>query len=130
MSFKKMAEIVEEADKKHLPMWKVVQLEDCKEQIMSEDESHIKMKEILSAMREADRNYNKDLTSKSGMAGGDGERIRIFNESGSSLVGGFISTVSGKQFLFNGIFVAGIPVNTVGAHCIKRVCNGNNPRFF
>jgi L-serine dehydratase len=47
-------------------------------------------------MRDADRNYKSDLVSKSGMAGGDGEKVREFNAMGSYLVGDFISSVIEK----------------------------------
>ncbi|WP_026492447.1 L-serine ammonia-lyase, iron-sulfur-dependent, subunit alpha [Butyrivibrio sp. XPD2002] len=96
MAFKKLAEIIEIANEKNTPMWKVVQEEDCREESISAEESYKKMQDILSAMRDADKNYNAKLTSKSGMAGGDGEKVREFNASGSALVGDFISTVIEK----------------------------------
>lgn len=96
MAFKKLAEIVEISESKGIPFWKVVQEEDCTEESISAEESFEKMKEILGAMRDADRNYKSELTSKSGMAGGDGQKVREFNEKGSALVGDFISSVIEK----------------------------------
>ncbi len=96
MAFKKLAEIAEISEKKGLPMWKVVQEDDCTEQSITCEESYTKMKEILSAMRDADKKYNPELVSKSGMAGGDGMKVEQFNVAGSALVGDFISSVIEK----------------------------------
>ncbi len=96
MAFKKLSEIIDIAEKENKPIWKVVQEEDCTEESISAEESYAKMREILIAMRDADRNYKSDLVSKSGMAGGDGEKVREFNAMGSYLVGDFISSVIEK----------------------------------
>ena len=96
MAFKKMSEIIDISEKNNQPIWKVVRDEDCTEESISAEESYAKMREILIAMREADKNYKSDLVSKSGMAGGDGEKVRVFNEIGAALVGDFISSVIEK----------------------------------
>ena len=96
MAFKKMSEIIDISEKNNQPIWKVVRDEDCTEESISAEESYAKMREILIAMREADKNYKSDLVSKSGMAGGDGEKVRVFNEMGAALVGDFISSVIEK----------------------------------
>ena len=96
MAFKKLVEIIEIANEKNIPMWKVIQEDDCREESISPEESYKKMQDILSAMRDADKKYNAELTSKSGMAGGDGEKVRKYNDTGSALVGDFISSVIEK----------------------------------
>ncbi len=96
MAFRKLAEIAEMSAKKKLPMWQVVQDADCVEQGISREESLEKMKNILDAMREADKNYKSSRCSRSGMAGGDGEKVRAYNEQGSALVGDFISSMIEK----------------------------------
>lgn len=96
MAFKKLAEIVDIAESEKKPLWMVVQENDCTEQSISVEESFGKMKDILSAMRDADRNYKSELKSKSGMAGGDGAKVQEYNASGSALVGDFISSVIEK----------------------------------
>ncbi len=44
-----------------------------------------KMRFMYKAMQQADKDYEADLKSQSGMVGGDGEKMRQFNASGKNL---------------------------------------------
>ena len=96
MAFKRLSEIVEISERNSIPIWKVVQREDCREESISEDESFKKMEYILEAMREADKNYRSEMISRSGMAGGDGEKVKQYNAKEMSVAGDFISLVIEK----------------------------------
>ena len=51
---------------------------------------------MYTAMRQADQNYDKNLRSSSGMSGGDGEKMRAFNESGKNLCSDFTALAMEK----------------------------------
>lgn len=88
-----LQEIVEESAASGRPFWKVVQLDDCREEALSENESFEKMRQIWTAMRDSDREYNPKLKSASGLVGTDADKIRIRRESGGLLCGEFTSHV-------------------------------------
>lgn len=91
MAFMKLEDICNAAKEQGKPLWKVIQLDDCVEQNISEDQSYEQMRTIFRAMKEADENYDGSLRSKSQMAGGDGEKLSEYNSRNSGLVGDFIA---------------------------------------
>lgn len=96
MGFTSLREIVETADKEEKPFWEVVLEEDCRERTVDAKESFAKMKEMLEAMREADRTYNPQLRSVSEMAGGDGAKLECYRHKEHPLVGDFLMEVMEK----------------------------------
>lgn len=96
MSFRSIEEILERCEKQDKPFWRVILEDDMEERLVSDEESFEKMKHLYMAMKEANAAYDKDLTSTSGMIGGDGERMsRALNE-GKVLGGSFIGEVMSK----------------------------------
>lgn len=81
-SIKDLLELGEELDKE---VWEVVLLADVDESGISENQVFEKMRFMYQAMREADESYEAGLKSQSGMVGGDGEKMRLFNASGKNL---------------------------------------------
>ena len=51
---------------------------------------------MYQAMKSADEQYDQQLRSPSKMAGGDGYKMRIYNESGRNICGDFIGVVMEK----------------------------------
>ena len=55
-------------------VWEVVQQADMEESGATEKQVFEKMRFMYKAMQQADKDYEADLKSQSGMVGGDGER--------------------------------------------------------
>ena len=72
MSFSKMSEIIEVSQTKNLPLWKVILEDDVLERKVTEKESFSRMEKMLDAMLEADKKYDPNLRSQSGLSGVDG----------------------------------------------------------
>lgn len=94
--YKSLAEICKLEKENHLPFWKIVQLDDCRERGISEEESFEQMRKMYLAMKEADENYDKKLHSASGLVGGEGEKMRQAREEGKLLCGSFLGKVMEK----------------------------------
>lgn len=94
--FRSLEEICITSQKDDIPFWKAVQLADCKEQGITEDESFEQIRKMYIAMKEADINYDGNLKSASGLVGGDGEKIHIAREAGLLLCGDFIGKIIEK----------------------------------
>ena len=94
--FRSLEEICITSQKDDIPFWKAVQLADCKEQGITEDESFEQIRKMYIAMKEADINYDGSLKSASGLVGGDGEKIHIAREAGLLLCGDFIGKIIEK----------------------------------
>lgn len=96
MSYHSIEELIETASRHTLPLWKVVLLTDAEEQGIAETDSFEQMRQMYLAMRQADADYEKDLISASGLAGGDGEKLHQYNKSGQNLAGSYLSLVMEK----------------------------------
>ena len=96
MSFRKLSEIVEMADTQNKAFWEPVIEEDMKERNVSFAESFETMRQMLHAMKEADRGYDPLLRSASKISGGDGAKMEEFRKNGTSLAGNFILLVMEK----------------------------------
>lgn len=96
MSFRSFEEIIEKCSKQGKPFWRVILEDDMEERLVSEEESFEKMTGLYMAMKEADAAYDKDLSSTSGLIGGDGERMSRATEEGKVLGGAFIGEVMSK----------------------------------
>ena len=96
MSFSKMSEIMETSQSKNLPLWKVIMDDDVQERKVTEAESFSRMEKMLDAMIEADKKYNPDLRSQSGLSGGDGAKLETFRKNENRLIGTFLAMVMEK----------------------------------
>ncbi len=77
-------------------MWQVVLTGQAHDKLMSERDVFAQMKQMYEAMKNADALYEKQLKSPSRMAGGDGDKMHIYNEAGKNICGGFIGLVMEK----------------------------------
>ena len=93
MSFARLKEITDISNEEKIPFWEVVLRDDMKERNVSREASFQTMDGMLTAMEEADRSYNPELKSASGLAGGDGAKLEAAHHENSELVGDFIAEV-------------------------------------
>lgn len=96
MSFCTLKEILEYSEKRQVPFWEAVLLDDMKERGVERAASFKKMRGMYRAMEAADADYEAELRSASGMAGGDGAKLEDFRKTGESLVGDFLTSVMEK----------------------------------
>jgi len=96
MSFKSLSEIVEKAKTEKKEFWQIIIKDDMKEQGTSFEESFAKMKDMYSAMKNADKNYEPALRSASGLSGGDGAKLEEFKKQKNRLLGDFMTEVMEK----------------------------------
>lgn len=96
MGLERLRDIKKIAEEKKCEFWQVVLEDDMQERGVSYEESFEMMRQMLIAMRAADSGYDASLRSPSGMAGGDGEKIRRFRDKGNNLLGDFLLNVMEK----------------------------------
>ena len=96
MSFTTLKDILEASNAKQVPFWEAVLLDDMKERAVERELSFETMRGMYQAMRMADQDYDSDLRSASGMAGGDGAKLEAFRTKGNRLVGDFLTSVMEK----------------------------------
>ncbi|MBR1855099.1 MAG: L-serine ammonia-lyase, iron-sulfur-dependent, subunit alpha [Lachnospiraceae bacterium] len=96
MSYKVLAEIIEEAERENKPFWEMILDEDCRESGLSREDSLQRMSSMYMAMKEADSNYDASARSASGMAGGDGKLLEDFRRQKNRLIGDFLTKVMEK----------------------------------
>lgn len=95
--FESINEICVQEKEKGIPFWKLVQLDDCNERNVSEEESFAQMLTMYSAMKASDRDYEPELKSNSGLVGGEAQKLRDYIQAGDSLVGDFVGAVMEKS---------------------------------
>ena len=91
-----MSEIIEASQTKNLPLWKVILEDDVQERKVTEKESFSRMEKMLDAMLEADKKYDPNLRSQSGLSGGDGARLETFRKKENRLIETFLAMVMEK----------------------------------
>lgn len=91
-----MSEIIEVSQTKNLPLWKVILEDDVQERKVTEKESFSRMEKMLDAMLEADKKYDPNLRSQSGLSGRDGARLEAFRKKENRLIGTFLAMVMEK----------------------------------
>ena len=96
MAFSKIFEILKIAQEQKLPFWEVILDDDRLERNASCEDSLSRMEKLLDAMILADKNYNPELRSQSGMSGGDGAKLEAFRKQDNRLIGTFLATVMEK----------------------------------
>ena len=93
MVFYSVKQLLQVAEQRALPLWKLILDASAEESGISPEQSWGMMSQRLQAMRQADSSYDPAQRSKSGLSGGDGEKMRLQVESGRSICGDFIGAV-------------------------------------
>lgn len=89
-------DILDICEREKIEFWQVVQQADVQERGVSSKESFETMRHMYDAMKRADAEYRSDLRSASGLVGGDGEKLHIYNASGCNICGDFVAEVMEK----------------------------------
>ena len=93
MALDSMQEIFDKAAARHIPFWRVVLETDLEERQVDETASWQKMAATWQAMLDAVESYEGGRRSISGLAGGDGERMRAYAAGGETLCGDYLRDV-------------------------------------
>ena len=93
MVFYSVKQLLQEAESRSLPFWQLILDASAEESGISPEQSWDMMSQRLQAMRLADSSYDPAQRSKSGLSGGDGEKMRLQYESGRSICGDFVGSV-------------------------------------
>ena len=94
--YKSLQELCEIATEQNKKIYEIVLEEDCHERGISVEEGFAQVTRVYQAMKEADLEYDGSITSTSKLAGGDGEKLRQYRESGKSLCGDYVIGVMEK----------------------------------
>ena len=93
MALDSMQEIFEKAAAGNIPFWRVVLETDMEQRQVTEEQSLEKMSVTWQAMLESVTEYRGTERSRSGLVGGDGEKMRRYAESGGGLCGAYLREV-------------------------------------
>lgn len=93
MALDSMQEIFDAAAAEHKEFWEIVLETDMDQREVTRKQSFEKMRTAWRAMLEADDTYRGDRRSASGLAGGDGKRMRCYAAEQRSLSGGYLAEV-------------------------------------
>ena len=96
MAFNTIEEMIRQAEAQNLPIWQYILRAEAADQDTPEEEIFENMRRMYQAMRQADAAYDNDLRSASGLSGGDGERLKRYNQNGKNLAGPYLSLVMEK----------------------------------
>lgn len=88
-----LEDILFASKEKQLPMWKVIQLDDCFDQGIQEEQSFQKMATLYQAMKDTDQNYDPLQKSNSGLTGGEAEKIHQARMNHTMLVDDFVGEI-------------------------------------
>ena len=91
--YSSISEILEQSDNNKKAFWEVVMEADMESRNVSREESRQKMEQLLDVMRDADRSYEGELKSASGLSGGDGRLLEAYDRAGKNLCGEFLGKV-------------------------------------
>lgn len=94
--YQSFQEITDLEKKTGKTFWEIVRDADCLELEISPEEAFRRMTGLYEAMRLADSSYDPVLTSASGLAGGDGEKLARARREGRLLCGDFLGSVMEK----------------------------------
>lgn len=93
MGFQSMAEMEKAAAEAGIPLWKAVMEDDKRERHVSEEETMMKMRGRYHAMKRSDADYEENLSSWSGLSGGDGAKMQRFVSQGNAVSGELMGEV-------------------------------------
>ena len=77
MAYQSVEEIQKRCEKEGIPFWKAVQLEDCEENGITEEESWQQMTLMWTRMKESVDAYDSCERSRSGLVGKEGDRKSV-----------------------------------------------------
>ncbi|MCR5103906.1 MAG: L-serine ammonia-lyase, iron-sulfur-dependent, subunit alpha [Eubacterium sp.] len=97
--FESLEEIIKQEQSGKTAFWRLIQLDDCKERGVTEEESFEKMKGMYFAMRDSVRAYDPDNRSHSGLIGGEAAKLRKYINDKKLLSGDFIGEVMEKALM-------------------------------
>lgn len=90
MSFKSLEEIIKKAEDDNKKFWEIIMEDDMQERMVSREETFENMRCMYRTMKKADSCYDAKLSSASGMAGGDGEKFKLYKPKSERLIGKFL----------------------------------------
>lgn len=93
MSYHSVEEIKERCRRDQIDFWKAVQIEDCNERGVSEEESWQEMSRMWRIMCENVEAYEADRVSRSGLVGKEGGLMEAYQKKGDTLCGDFMARV-------------------------------------
>ena len=93
MSLDSMKEIFDRMEQEGKPFWEIVLETDMEERQVTRSQSMAKMLLTWQAMADAADNYTGRRRSVSGLAGGDGLKMRQYSIRGRAMSGGYVSEV-------------------------------------
>ena len=93
MSFRSLEEIVVKAREEQKPFWKIMLEDDMAERMVTQEESFEKMRKMYHMMQEADKHYDANGKSASGLVGQDGAKMEQLVANKQALSGDFIGQV-------------------------------------
>lgn len=93
MSYQAVEEIENRCKREGIPFWKAVQMEDCEERDVSQENSFKEMTRMWTAMKESVEGYDPELTSRSGLVGREGGLMEEYRNSSNPLCGDFMTKV-------------------------------------
>lgn len=96
MGFHRLEEIAAKAKQEQKPFWEIIIEDDLSERMVTREESFAQMRHMYEMMKKADREYEAELTSASGLVGKDGARMQQYLETGNSMSGSFVGQVMAK----------------------------------
>lgn len=91
--YSSLEEICRLTEEKRTAFWKIVLVDDAKEQGTDPEASFANMAAVWQAMKESDVHYNPELRSRSGLAGGDAWKFRKRREEGKTICDEFSASV-------------------------------------
>ncbi|MCI5901208.1 MAG: L-serine ammonia-lyase, iron-sulfur-dependent, subunit alpha [Blautia sp.] len=96
MAYQAIADMIAEAEEKAMPLWRLLLEDDLEDSRLTEEESLNKMRCIYHTMKEAYRTYDPAQMSRSGLVGGDGQKMHQAVAQGKTVSGGFLGNVMEK----------------------------------
>jgi len=94
--YKSLAEICDVAKREQKEFFQVILEEDCHERGVPVEDGFVQVAAVYQAMKEADSDYDRNLTSNSKLAGQDGGKIQEYRGKEDSLCGNFVCLVMEK----------------------------------
>ena len=96
MAYQAIAYMIAEAEEKAMPLWRLLLEDDLEDSRLTEEESLEKMRRIYQTMKEVYRTYDPAQMSRSGLVGGDGQKMNQAVAQGKTVSGGFLGNVMEK----------------------------------
>ena len=93
MAFASVQQLLQAAGEKRLPLWEVILRDDVNDRGTTKEDSMKEMESLWLAMKSASENYSAAAVSKSGLVGGDGEKMLRYAQSGEGISGGLLGEI-------------------------------------